>query len=95
MLDGKLATPDFWLRWSPGLPTDISNNDGLCTRYWAGRPNLRPKGKGTDERYCDERIDKCDNSFRSAILTQLTKLLWDLAIDLEKTFFDFEDADID
>jgi hypothetical protein len=91
--DGKLAKPDFWLSWSPGLPTGINNNDGLCTRYWAGRANLR--AKGTDERYCDERIDKCDNSFRSAILTQLTKLLWDLALRLEMTFFESEDAEVD
>ncbi len=43
VLDGKLAPPDFWLSWSPGLPTAISNNDGLIKRYWAGKKNLRER----------------------------------------------------
>ena len=44
VLDGKLAAPDFWLIWSPGLPTAISNNDDLCKRYWAGKEkNLRER----------------------------------------------------
>ena len=60
LVDGKLCSPDFYISWSPGINTDIPNNNGPCKRYWAGRPNHKKKRKEDAEQvYCDERIDKC------------------------------------
>jgi len=61
-VNGKLAMPDFYITWSPGITTEIRNNDGVCKRYWSGRPNpwLNSNKKSkAEEVYCDERIDKC------------------------------------
>ena len=40
-LNDKLAEPDFYLEWSPGIYPAIPNNDGPCKRYWAGREKTK------------------------------------------------------
>ena len=88
-LNDKLAEPDFYLEWSPGIYTAIPNNDGPCKRYWAGREKTKKKSNSdTSEIYRDERLDKCNDNCFAIYLQQLAKLLWDSAILCEMTLYD-------